>query len=160
MKPKLSQQANPTFVGELNQGDLLAMQLEQANTSETTRPEAATNTQPQSGEEPEVPDRNGLTADKSNNGGTADSRRDFQIYDVMGTVDTESFHHMGASLHLKTQSLPILDNLVSLDLAQDCIDIDFSRQLKFSIPLRSQRTARYSQSPQNPIQTLDKLMQR
>ena len=34
-------------------------------------------------------------------------------YDDMGMVDTESFLNLGASLHLKTQSLPILDNLVS-----------------------------------------------
>ena len=33
-----------------------------------------------------------------------------------GMVDTESLHTVGASLHLKTQSLPILDNLVSLEL--------------------------------------------
>ena len=114
MKPKPPQQANAPFAGELNQGDLLAMQLEQANTSETTRPEAATNMQPQSGEEPDAPDHNGDTVDESTHGEAVDSRQDAQIYDAMGIVDTESFHHMGASFHLKTQSLPILDNLVSL----------------------------------------------
>ena len=35
-------------------------------------------------------------------------------YGEMGQVDTESFGFLGASHHLKTQSLPILDNLVSL----------------------------------------------
>ena len=114
MKHKPSQQANPPFAGELSQGDLLAMQLEQANTSESTRPEAVTNTQPQSGEEIDVPDHNGVTAGKSNYGETVDGSQDSQIYDVVGIVGTESFHHMGASFHLKTQSLPILDNLVSL----------------------------------------------
>ncbi len=90
------------------------MQLEQASTSETTRPEAATNTQPKSGEEPHVQDRNGVVADSGDHGEIVDSRQDSQGYDVMGIVDTESFHHMRASFHLKTQSLPILDNLVSL----------------------------------------------
>lgn len=33
-------------------------------------------------------------------------------YGEMGQVDTESFGFLGASHHLKTQSLPILDNLV------------------------------------------------
>ena len=114
MKHKLSQQANPLFAGELNQGDLLAIQLEQADTPQTTQPEAATNMQSHCGEEPDVPDHNGITAGKSNHGETVDSRQGSQIFDVMGIVDTESFHHVGASFHLKTQSLPILDNLVSL----------------------------------------------
>lgn len=35
-------------------------------------------------------------------------------YGEMGYVDTESFVPLGASLHLKVQCLPILDNLVSL----------------------------------------------
>lgn len=35
-------------------------------------------------------------------------------YNEMGYVDTESFGYLGASHHLKTQSLPILDNLVCL----------------------------------------------
>ncbi|MCJ1259131.1 TTAGGG repeat binding factor [Lignoscripta atroalba] len=34
-------------------------------------------------------------------------------YDEMGFVDTESLPTLGASLHLKTQSLPILDNLAT-----------------------------------------------
>lgn len=34
-------------------------------------------------------------------------------YGEMGYVDTESFVPLGASLHLKVQCLPILDNLVS-----------------------------------------------
>ena len=42
-----------------------------------------------------------------------DSHYASQSYNEMGTVDTESFLPLGASLHLKTQSLPILDNLVS-----------------------------------------------
>ena len=108
MKPELSQQANPPFAEGSNQDDFLVMQLEQANTSETTRPKAATNMRPQSGEESDV------TAGKSNHGETVDSRQDSHIYDVTDIVDTESFHRVGASFHLKTQSLPILDNLVSL----------------------------------------------
>lgn len=34
-------------------------------------------------------------------------------YGEMGYVDTESFVPLGATLHLKVQCLPILDNLVS-----------------------------------------------
>ena len=113
-KPKLPQQANPPFAIEPDQDDLLAMQLEQAIASESALPEAATITQPQSAEAPQAPDHNGDTAGKSNREETIDSHHDSQTYEVMGIVDTESFHHMGASSHLKTQSLPILDNLVSL----------------------------------------------
>ena len=113
MKPELSRQAAIPFTGEPNQGDLLAMQLEQANTSETNRPEAASNAQPHFGEVPDVLGHNGVTAGKSNHGETVDSRQDSQLYNGMGIVDTESFHDVGASFHLKTQSLPILDNLVS-----------------------------------------------
>lgn len=114
MKPKLRQQANPPFAIEPDQDDLLAMQLEQAIASESALPEAAAITQPQSAEAPQVPDHSGDTAGKSNHEETVDSYQDSQTYDVMGIVDTESFHHMGASFHLKTQSLPILYNLVSL----------------------------------------------
>ena len=46
-------------------------------------------------------------------GETVDHHYATQGYDDMGMVDTESFVSLGASLHLKTQSLPILDNLVS-----------------------------------------------
>ena len=113
-KLKLSQQANPTFVIEPDQDDLLAMQLEQAIASESALPEAATITQPQSGEASQVPDHNGDTVGMSHRGETVDSHQESHTYDVVGTVDTESFHDMGASFHLKTQSLPILDNLVSV----------------------------------------------
>ena len=34
----------------------------------------------------------------------------------LGIVDTESFLPLGASAHLKIQSLPILDNLVGSDI--------------------------------------------
>ena len=113
-KPKLPQQANPPFAIEPDQDDLLAIQLEQAIASESALPEAATITQPQSAGAPQVPAHNGDTAGKSNREETIESHQDSHTYDVMGIVDTESFHHMGASSHLKTQSLPILDNLVSL----------------------------------------------
>lgn len=93
------------------------MQLEQAIASESALPEAATITQPQSGKAPQVPDHNGDAAGKSNRGETVDSHQYSQTYDMTGIVDTESFHHMGASFHLKTQSLPILDNLVSLQFS-------------------------------------------
>ena len=90
------------------------MQLEQAIASESALPEAATITQPQSGEASQVPDHNGDTVGMSHRGETVDSHQESHTYDVVGTVDTESFHDMGASFHLKTQSLPILDNLVSV----------------------------------------------
>ena len=112
-KPELSQQVDPPYVTEADQDDLLAMQLEEAIASESALPEVVTVTQPLSGEAPQVPDHNGDTAGKSNRGETVDSHQDPQIYEMTGIVDTESFHDMGASFHLKTQSLPILDNLVS-----------------------------------------------
>lgn len=46
-------------------------------------------------------------------GETLESLRASQGYDEMGTVDTASFLPQQANLHLKTQSLPILDNLAS-----------------------------------------------
>jgi len=46
-------------------------------------------------------------------GETLDNLRASQGYDEMGTVDTASLLPQGADLHLKTQSLPVLDNLVS-----------------------------------------------
>lgn len=45
---------------------------------------------------------------------TLDSLRASQGYEEMGTVDTASFLPQGADLHLKTQSLPVLDNLACL----------------------------------------------
>lgn len=53
------------------------------------------------------------TVDRSE---TLDDGHASQGNDNLDKIDTESFSHLGASLHLKTQSLPILDNLVSLYL--------------------------------------------
>ena len=56
------------------------------------------------------PDINTVIAEIINHGETVESAS--QGYAAMGMVDTESYSQLGASLHLKLQSLPILDNLV------------------------------------------------
>ena len=61
------------------------------------------------------PDFNTIISDIVNHGETVDNHYVSQGYDAMGMVDTDSFQRLGASLHLKTQSLPILDNLVSYE---------------------------------------------
>ena len=45
-------------------------------------------------------------------GGLTNMNYASQGYDEMGTVDTSSFLPQGASIHVKIQSLPVLDNLV------------------------------------------------
>ena len=65
-------------------------------------------------------DFNNIIADIISHGETVDSHYASQGYDAMGTVDTESFTKLGASLHLKTQSLPILDNLVCYRVVIRC----------------------------------------
>ena len=56
------------------------------------------------------PDLNSVFAEIINHGETVETAS--QGYAAMGMVDTESYSQLGASLHLKLQSLPILDNLV------------------------------------------------
>lgn len=60
-------------------------------------------------------DINTVIADIINHGETVESHCASQGYAAMGMVDTESYSQLGASLHLKLQSLPILDNLVNYD---------------------------------------------
>ncbi len=47
-----------------------------------------------------------------NHGETIDNHYAAHGLNELGIVDTESFLPLGASMHLKIQSLPILDNLV------------------------------------------------
>ena len=65
---------------------------------------------PPQGAQPQ--DINTVIADIINHGETVESHCGSQGYAAMGMVDTESYSQLGASLHLKLQSLPILDNLV------------------------------------------------
>ena len=58
-------------------------------------------------------DINTVIAEIIDHGETVESHCASQGYAAMGMVDTESYSQLGASLHLKLQSLPILDNLVS-----------------------------------------------
>ena len=60
-------------------------------------------------------DINTVIADIINHGETVENHCGSQGYATMGMVDTESYSQLGASLHLKLQSLPILDNLVDSD---------------------------------------------
>lgn len=86
----------------------------QANSSEATSVRPAANAQPPTGGQPGGAVHNSIIADIVDHGETVDRNYASQGYDAMGTVDTDSFHHLGASVHLKTQSLPVLDNLVGL----------------------------------------------
>ena len=58
-------------------------------------------------------DINSVIAEIIDHGETVENHCASQGYAAMGMVDTESYSQLGASLHLKLQSLPILDNLVS-----------------------------------------------
>ena len=60
-------------------------------------------------------DINTVIAEIINHGETVENHCGSQGYAAMGMVDTESYSQLGASLHLKLQSLPILDNLVASD---------------------------------------------
>ena len=64
-----------------------------------------------------TPDLAAVIARIIDHGEHIDNHYAAQGYDNMGIVDTESFLPLGASLHLKTQSLPILDNLVGCSVA-------------------------------------------
>ena len=68
---------------------------------------------PPQGAQPQ--DINTVIADIINHGETVENHCGSQGYAAMGMVDTESYSQLGASLHLKLQSLPILDNLVDSD---------------------------------------------
>lgn len=59
-----------------------------------------------------APDLAAVIANIIDHGETVERHYANQAYDEMGMVDTESWLSIGASLHLKVQSLPILDNLV------------------------------------------------
>lgn len=59
------------------------------------------------------PDINTVISDIINHGETVEGHYASQGYTAMGMVDTESYSQLGASLHLKLQSLPILDNLAT-----------------------------------------------
>lgn len=61
-----------------------------------------------------APDFQSIMANIINHSETVDNRYASQGYDEMGVVDTASLLPQGVNLHLKIQSLPILDNLVSL----------------------------------------------
>ena len=79
----------------------------------TSHEDLPTKPDPPQGAHP--PDINAVIADIINHGETVESHCASQGYAAMGMVDTESYSQLGASLHLKLQSLPILDNLVSCD---------------------------------------------
>lgn len=69
------------------------------------------------------PDINTVIADIINHGETVESHCASQGYAAMGMVDTESYSQLGASLHLRLQSLPILDNLVSWKANRDIVSL-------------------------------------
>lgn len=63
--------------------------------------------------------------DFTDHGGTVHAHHVSEGNDAVEMVDTESFSQLGAGLHLRTQSLPILDNLVSLHLQPDGMTTDY-----------------------------------
>ena len=78
-----------------------------------------------------APDLAAVIARIIDHGEHIDNHYAAQGYDDMGMVDTESFLPLGASLHLKTQSLPILDNLVSYAITVNDIHlIKYNRRPK------------------------------
>lgn len=59
------------------------------------------------------PDLAAVISNIINHGEAIDNHYAAHGLNELGIVDTESFLPLGASMHLKIQSLPILDNLVS-----------------------------------------------
>ena len=59
------------------------------------------------------PDLAAVISNIIKHGETIDNHYAAHGLNELGIVDTESFLPLGASMHLKIQSLPILDNLVS-----------------------------------------------
>ncbi len=53
------------------------------------------------------------TGETINHGGQAANEYSSQGYDEIGMIDTASFLPEEAGVHLRIQSLPVLDNLVS-----------------------------------------------
>ena len=112
-KPKLPQEKPSLATGESHHRSQTDYTLKQAKPSENTQQDPSSSVPPPIAGGPHAADFNGIITDIVNHEETVDSHYASQGYDAKGTVDTESFHQLGASLHLKTQSLPILDNLVS-----------------------------------------------
>lgn len=111
-KTKLPQEKPPLAAGESHHGSQTDYTLKQANPSENTQQDSSSSVPPPIVGGPHAADFNGIITDVINHEEIVDSHYTSQGYDAMGTVDTESFHQLGANLHLKSQSLPILDNLV------------------------------------------------
>lgn len=63
-------------------------------------------------------------------GETIDSHYAAHGLNELGIVDTESFKTLGASMHLKIQSLPILENLVSIPAASVICRTDCSKAIQ------------------------------
>ncbi|KAK3172265.1 hypothetical protein OEA41_005585 [Lepraria neglecta] len=112
-KPKLPEEKLSLATGESHHGPQTDYTLKQAKPSENTQQDSSSSVPPPIAGGPYAADFNGIITDITNHEETVDSHYASQGYDAMGTVDTESFHQLGANLHLKTQSLPILDNLAT-----------------------------------------------
>ena len=102
---------SPSESGLIQDG-ILANQAEQSYISENDKSEIAHNAELQSNSAPDGLNNTGFDASMVTQ--TIDNQYDSQLYNLSEAIDTESFHHLGPLIHLKIQSLPILDNLVSL----------------------------------------------
>ena len=86
---------------------------EQSHVSQETPPEPLAKPQQRPSNAAVTPEMQAVIKRIVHHSEHVDNHYAAQGYNEMGIVDTESFLPLGASLHLKTQSLPILDNLVS-----------------------------------------------
>ena len=114
-----SQSPGQAAVRALSTSPIVPPPAPAASTHQPTQEGPTSNHYPPSGQDlpqgTNPPDINTVIADIINHGETVESHCASQGYAAMGMVDTESYSQLGASLHLRLQSLPILDNLVSCD---------------------------------------------
>ena len=110
-----------------------------------------------SGGNQDAPDFNTVIADIINHGETVDSNYAARYYDEY-MADSGDFQHISASFTLKTQSLPVLENLVSFCVSLGVTKFDKPRLPKSSRLWPDRPIMKFFQLPQSLIQILAKLM--
>lgn len=108
-------------------------------------------------EGPSAPDFNTVIADIINHGETVDNHYATRGFDDFSMLANGHFQHISASFTLKTQSLPVLENLVSFCRDWYVMGSDVPRLRRSWRSWRDQVITKSSQLPPNPIQTPDKL---
>ena len=109
-----------------------------------------------------APDFNAVIADIINHGETVDNQYAVRHYEDVPMPQAGNFPLSSASFKLKTQSLPVLENLVSLRRSPSykalCIMMDIYRLLKFWKSWQSRRITRLLPSLPSLLRNRDKHM--